>query len=175
MNLGLLYQLKNKSLWADLTFYVSIALLMAAFFGYSLFAYKYYLQNQKVNEVDQKIAAYGVPQQKEMEKITLDQKIAVDAFASLIGGRKIVSNVFAFIEQSILPDVWFSNFSLSEENGEIRLSGETKDMATLSRQIAVFEAESDMVKSVNVLNSQTAAGGKVKFIFILSLQPKIWR
>lgn len=174
MDFGLLYQLKNKTLWISIIFYASVALLITIFFGYSLFAYKYYLLSQEVNKIDIDIASYGTLEQKTIEKEVLDYEKKVGLFAEIINKQKISSNIFSFIEQNTLPDVWFYNFGLAETSGEIKLSGETTNLKTISRQIEIFENKKEYVKEVSSFNTIVETNGAVKFSLSMVLSPEIF-
>ena len=164
----------GKSWWKDLVFYCAIALLIASLFSYGIFYYKAHLLNQKVGELDDKIAVYGTKEQKDYEKEVLDYKKKIDDFSTIIASHKISSNVFSFMEASTLPEVWFLSFDMSQPTNEIRLLGETDSMETLSRQVQIFEKNRDYVKNITVLNTQLGSLGKVTFNLNLSLEPKIF-
>ena len=155
-------------------FYCFFAVLITIIASYLMFEYKGYLLRAKIKEVDAKIALYGTEEQKDQEKEVLDYKKRIDNFATIMNGHHLASNVFAFIEQNTLPNVWFSGFNMAQTTGEIRLSGEAENMEALSRQGEVFEKNKDYVKSITVLSSQAQASGKVKFILTLSLEGNIF-
>ncbi len=174
MDLSLFQRLKSRFVWTDVIFYCFFAVLITIIASYLMFEYKGYLLRAKIKEVDAKIALYGTEGQKDQEKEVFDYKKRIDNFAELMSNHKIASNVFTFIEQNTLPNVWFSVFNMSQTTSEIRLSGEAENMETLSRQGEVFEKNKDYVKSITVLSSQTQASGKVKFILTASLNPNIF-
>lgn len=175
MNFNLLNLLKNKeSLWMNVAFYFFCALLVVLIFSYYILSLKVYFQNQRVNDLNNRMAVYGLSQQKMDEKKVLDYKKKIDDFSLIISNHKISSNMFSFIEKNTLPDVWFSDFDMSQSSNEIKLSGEAKNMETLSRQIQVFERNQDYVKNINILNFQTEPSGKINFILNFSLNPKIF-
>ncbi len=164
---------KNKeSSWVDAVFYCISALLLALLFSYAIFGIKTYLDTQKINELDGKIAALDSLQQKEKEKKVLDYKKKIDDYYLLIGSHKITSNIFAFIEKKTMPNVWFSNFDISLPANEVKLSGESENMETLSRQIKAFEESGDYINSITVLNSEVQPSRKVKFTLSFHLNQK---
>ena len=174
MDFSLFSRLKNRFVWTDVIFYSFLAVLITIIASYLIFEYKSYLLREKIKEVDAKIALYGTETQKDNEKQVIDYKKSIDSFATLMGNHKIASNVFSFIEQNTLPNIWFSGFNMSETTNEIRLSGESETMEALSRQGEVFENNKQYVKHITVLNSQIQASGKVKFILNISLDPSIF-
>ena len=149
-------------------------LLIVALFCYGIFWLKSYLLRQKINEVDAKIAIYGTDQQKRSEQGVLDSKKRVDDFAGILNNHTISANVFSFIEEKTLPNVWFSSFSMAESIHEIRLAGEADTMEILSRQFRIFEESKEQVKSITIFNSQLVPSGKIKFILNIALDPKIF-
>lgn len=174
MNFNLLYQLKNKSWWTEVFFYFSIVSLSVAILTYGVFAYKYYIQDQEINEINEKMLAFPTVQQKEQEKEVFDYKKKIDDFSAILNNQKFFSNVFVFMEKNTLPNVSFSLFDITESLREVRLSGETDNMSSLSHQIQVFEENKDYVKSISVLNSQLGANGATKFVLNISFHPQIF-
>src|SRR3989344_4039191 len=175
MDFSLFYQLRNsKSRWIDYVFYFTCFLLVAAVFCYSIFTFKVYFQKQKVNELDKKILIYSTEQHRESEKKIIDYKKKIDDFTMIINNHRISLNVFSFIEQNTLPNVWFSSFNVSEIRNEINLAGESENMEALSSQVKIFEGSKDYVKSIGVLNFQVVDQGKIRFTVKLSLDPKIF-
>src|SRR3989344_5515805 len=83
--------------------------------------------------------------------------------------------IFTFIEENTLPTVWFSNFSMSESSNDLRLSGESNNMETLSHQISILENNKDYVSNINILNSQVGTGGTIRFVLNASLNPEIFK
>ena len=155
-------------------FYVFFALLILAIFSYGVFWIKAYMVNQEIAAIDKKIAVYGSADQKSHEQQVFDYKKKIDDFATLLASHKMSSNIFGFIESTAQPNVWFSGFTMSQTTNEIRLAGEAQDMATLSKQFAVFENSKDQVNSITVLNSQVAPSGRVDFVLNISLNPDIF-
>ena len=170
---NLSYEVNNRYHFIDFAAYFVSALLVATLFCYVLFFFKVYWQNQQVNIIDQKIAAYGTPQQKAHEKQVFDYKKKIDDFAGILVSHKISLKIFNFIEEKTLPNVWFSSFDVSQAANEIRLLGEAENMETLSRQISFFE-NSDNVNTITVLNSQINNTGKIQFTLVVSLNPKLF-
>jgi len=174
MELSLFQRLKSRFVWTDAVFYSLLAVLVTIIACYLIFEYKSYLLRQKVKEIDGKIAVHGTEQQKANEQKVFAYKKDIDNFAVLMANHRHASNVFTFIEQNTLPNVWFSSFNMSEATSEIRLAGEAENMEALSRQGELFEKNEDLVKDITVLNSQAQTSGKVKFILNVSLDPKIF-
>jgi len=175
VDFNLLNKIKNKdSSWIDFLFYSVCALLAAVVLCYFIFSFKIYLQNQKINEIQNRIAAFGTDEQRKAEKEVLDYKKKIDDFTKIVNNRKISSNIFSFIEANTLSNVWFSNFDMQESDNKIKLSGESENMETFSRQVQVFEKSGDYVKDVSISDSEVQTTGKIKFVLDISLDPKIF-
>ena len=169
-------QLKGKesSLITDVLFYFVCALLVAVVFCYVIFSFKSYLQSQKIAQMDNNISLAAAGQQMVSEKRALDYKKKIDEYSFIIGKHRISSNVFVFIEERTLPDVWFSNFDMSQSDDGIKLLGESENMEALSRQVQAFEKSEDYVSDVNISNLEVQASGKIRFFLSFHLNPKIF-
>ncbi len=175
MNFNIIGQLKNhKALLVDAAFYVMWSLLVALVLCYIIFSYKISGASQHIIELDKKLLVYASDEQKASEKEVFDYKKKIDDFAVIIDSHRISSNIFSFIEEKTLPNVWFNIFNFSEGKKEISLSGEAENMEALSNQIKAFEASKNYVKSINVLTSQATAEGKARFTLNLSLNSAIF-
>ncbi len=173
-NLNIIYQLRDKkNWWVDVVFYFVISSLLATIICYVIFAIQIYIQNEKIKEVQVALTTVGTEQQKEMEKKVFEYQEKINDFSILINEHKITSNIFGFIEQYTLPNVWFSRFSIDEKQLAIVLSGETDDLETISRQVSTFEA-TEYVKKIDILNSQKGTQQKINFNISLSLDSKIF-
>jgi|SRR3989344_857598 len=166
--------LKSKSLWISIIFYFFVALLIASVFSYAVLMLKVYFQDKKISEIDIKINAYGTAEQKLNEKEILNYKKKIDDFTSILNSHRISSNIFIYIEENTLPNVWFSNFAVSESKSKLRLTGEAENMETFSSQVHIFENDKGNIKSIDVLNSKISSSGKTNFTIELSLEPKLF-
>jgi hypothetical protein len=167
-------QFKNTSWWLETVFYAFWTVLIVVVFSYGIFTAKVWLQEKRMGQVDAKLAQYGSEEQKEIERKVFGYKKKIDDFNFIVNNYKISSNIFSFIEENTLGNVWFNNFSMSQSSNEIRLSGEAENMEALSRQSSIFEASDKYVKNIVVLNSQVGPNGKIKFIINLSLELAIF-
>lgn len=175
MDFNLLFQLKNnRAQWIGAISYVVYAVLIITIFCYGVFTLKAYLQSQRISQLDSKIAIYGTQQQKASETKFFDYKNKIEAFTKILDSHKISSNIFGFMEESTLPNVWFSSFNVLEAKNQVNLSGESQDMETLSRQVKIFEESKDYVKNITVLSSQMGEKGNIKFTLNFVLEPKFF-
>jgi hypothetical protein len=174
MNFSIIYQLRTKKFWwLDVIFYFVISLLIATIICYFIFSIKIYFQNKKIKDLEAAMATIGTEQQKVYEEKIFDFQKKINDFAILLGEHKISSNVFSFIEQYTLSNVWFNKFNMNEEGLEVNLSGEAETTEALSRQISILE-ENQYIKKINLLNSGTGEGGKINFNLTLLLEPQIF-
>jgi hypothetical protein len=167
-------QEKHISSWKNTVFYLMFSLLIIVVFLYGLLALKTYFQRQMLAYLDSTLAVSMTGDQKANEQKLLNYKKKIEDFAVILNDHRISLNVFNFIEQNTLKNVWFSNFSMSESADELRLTGEADTMNTLSQQVDVFEKSKDYIKGITVLNSQTQTSGRIKFVINLSLNQKIF-
>ena len=175
MGFNLLNKIKSKdSSWIDFLFYAVCALLVVIVLCYFIFSFKINLQSQKVSEVQNRLEAFNADEYKKAEKEVLYYKQKIDDFTTIIKNRKISSDVFVFIEANTLPNVWFSNFNMSESKNKIKLSGESENMEIFSRQLQIFEKSVNYIKDVKVLSLDTQSTGIIKFVLDISLDPKVF-
>lgn len=174
VNTGHLYKTDNKALKIDYLFYFASILLAASVFSYLILNFKVHLQNQRLEEIEKKSLSLGTGERQIYNKKVLDYKKKIDDFAVLFGSHKITLNVFSFIEEKTLSNVWFSNFNMQKDTNVIKLSGESENIEVLSRQVRVFEESHDHVKNIEVLSSQTNSTGKIEFVLNILLNHQIF-
>ncbi len=174
MAFDIIYQLRTKKFWwLDTILYFTLTILIATVITYFIFNIKISFQEKKLQDLEKDIATTGIPQQKELERKVFEYQKKINDFSILLADHKIPSNLFNFIEESTLPNVWFSLFGLSTEESQLRLAGEAKDVLTLARQIFVFK-ESEFIKDVEILNFNLEEEGRIKFDLVLPLNPQIF-
>ncbi len=175
MDLPLLSKLKSsQEKWVYPLFYLVLALLVAACCCYLVFAFKIYLQNTKISELNSKLALYGSPSEKVSEAKFLDYKKKIDYFNSIIKNHKTSSRVFDFLEEKTLPNIWYSGISILEVKNEITLTGEAATMEVLGRQVELFEQSQDTIKTVSILTSKMGDQGRAQFSLTLSVNPALF-
>ncbi len=175
MDLSLFSKLKNsQGRWIQPLLYLALALLIAASVCYAIFAFKIYLQNTKISELNSQLALYGSPSEKLSESKFLDYKKKIDYFNSIIKNHKTSSGAFNFLEQKTLPNIWYSGISILELKNEITLTGEAATMEALSRQVKLFEESAGDIKNVSILSSKMGDQGRTQFSLTLSVYPKMF-
>lgn len=172
---SIFYFIENKeSHLANVFFYYSCIVLVAAFYFYSIFALKVQLQSQEISEINKRILAVYSNGQETAEKKVLDYKNKIDNFSLVLNNHKNSSNVFSFIEAKALPQVYFSNFEISQPENTVKLFGQADTMAAFSRQLAVFEEVKDYVDNITIVSSKVNQIEKVDFVLNISLDPSIF-
>ena len=174
MDFGAIFQIRNrKSWWMDVIFYFTISLLIAVVFCYLIFIVKNNIQRTQIKEEEDKIESVASGQQKSDENEVILYQKKIGDFVGLLKNHEFASHAFIFMEQHTLPDVWFERISIDEGNASLQLSGETDNMESLSRQVAVFE-KNEYVKSIGLLNSSLGESAMVSFNLSLALDSKIF-
>lgn len=167
--------LKNKdSSLINVIFYFLCVTFIISIFIYSTITLKVYLQTQRIDELNKRVIDYGLYKKTSNEDKIIDYKKKIDDFSLIVKNHKISSNVFNFIEENTLPNVWFANFDMFQDLNEIKLSGEAENIEVLGNQIQIFERNKDQVVSASILNSVFDTNGRIKFVLSISLNPKIY-
>ncbi len=173
LNFDFLYGLKTgKTWWLDVLLYFVLSLLVALIISYILFGLKISFQKDHLQELEQDITKTGTRQQKEVEKKVFLYQKKLNDFVGIFEEHKVPSNLFALIEDSTLPNVWFTSFILSTSNNTLNLRGETDDFQTLARQISIFE-ENKLISEVNLLGSSLMGQAKIDFTLGFSFNGKL--
>ena len=115
----------------------------------------------------------GTYQQKKQEREVVAYQKKINDFAALFQNHQFASQVFYFMQQETMPNVWFKSFNMDRENAIVNLPGESDDADAFSRQVAVFE-KNKYVKNINLLNYTIAASSRIAFNLNLALDPKIF-
>lgn len=172
------FNLFNKFKEKEIPTYKYLSILSFAYFIIVLFLYfmillKINLQENQILTLQRDASTYTTDEQKIYEDKFSNYKKKIADFSSLIKEHHISSNIFSFLEEKTLEEVWFYDFSLLKDTAELSLSGEAVDGETFSKQVAMFE-KSSYVKSVSVLDSRSSENGGVLFILNVYLDPKIF-
>lgn len=167
-------QFKEKdSWWHIVVFYFIASLFVSVLFCYLIFSAKIYFQKRAIAKSEEALLTIGTNQQKDNESKIFDYRNKINDFSKFIKDHKISSNIFVFLEQQTLPNVWFNKFDMTQKNSELVIEGETENMESLSRQTTIFE-KSEHISKVNILSSNIGESGKIIFKMSLSLSPEIF-
>jgi len=118
----------------------------------------------KAREVNQEIAA------REAELRPMKAKI--EQYAKLIASHKSPLDIFSFLEDSCLPEVYFYNIVLNTEKRSADLSGHAENFGTLEQQIAYLRSQPEVAKlDINsvILDIDEEVDFKFNIIFNASL------
>jgi len=151
-----------------------MSLLVAAVFCYFIFLAKNSMQKKDIEEKVAALATVGTDRQKEHENEVVKYQKKINDFSSLLENHEFASQVFYFMQQQTMPNVWFKNFNMDAKRAEVSFSGEAESNDAFSRQIAAFE-KNEYVKSINVLNSTMGDSAKQEFNLAIVLDQKIFK
>jgi hypothetical protein len=174
MDFSVIFQLRTKKFWwMDVIFYFVISLLIATVLCWLIFLVKNnMIRNDIANEIV-KLQEVGTDTQKQEETDVINYKKKINDFTGLFANHQFASNVFAFIQAKTVPNIWFKQFNLDEKGSTVQLSGETDDVDSFSRQVAILEGDK-YIKSIGTLNSSSSKSAKVNFNINLSLDKAIF-
>lgn len=174
MDFSIIFKLRNKKIWwLDLIFYFAMSLLVATVLCYIVFIIKNNIQKQQIAEIETAMLSVGTQEQKEQESEVLLYKKKISDFADLIKNHQFISNIFVFLENETVANVWFKQFSLGGKSDQIQLTGEAEDMDAFSRQTNIFE-NNEYVTKLDSLSSSLGTTGGVDFNLSVSVDPKIY-
>jgi len=118
----------------------------------------------KAQEVNKEIAV------REAELRPMKAKI--EQYAKLIASHKSPLDIFSFLENNCLPDVYFSNIELDVEKKSANLSGHAEDFGTLEQQAFYFRSQPEIASldiSNVILDEDEEVDFKFNIIFNASL------
>lgn len=174
----MLYQDPNhnaKSQRDNILLYAAFALCVVIIFWYVIFSFKGTVENKKTALwVSRKAAISALPDAKAAEKKILDTQKKLADYRLVLANHRVVSHIFSFIEERTMPAVWFSNFDMSQQTHEVKLTGEAQDMATVSRQVKLFEESRHYVTSATIINTVTQPSRKVMFTMSIVFHPVVF-
>jgi len=174
MAFELLYALKGKKFWwMDIVFYFFIAFLFLTIIFYFVLDIEISAQRHKIEKLSQDIEKFGTEEQKEIEKKVFDYQKKIADVSKLLGSHKVPSNFFELIKQITLPEVYFSTVTLSTENSETQLRGQTGNLENLAKQLAVLR-ENENIQSIERFSVKLDEEAKVIFDLTLLLFPELF-
>jgi hypothetical protein len=174
MNLSAIFQLRTKKFWwMDVIFYFVISLFVATLLCYGIFLIENSRQKQKISEKIEALKTVGTEDQIARENWVILYQKKISDFTNIFENHEFASNIFAFMQMETIPNVWFRQFGLDRKGGSVQLTGESDDLASLSRQVANFE-KNEYVKNMGGITSSVGDGSKINFSFNLAMNPKIF-
>jgi hypothetical protein len=174
MDFSIIFQLRTKKFWwMDVIFYFVISLLVATVLCWLIFMVKNSMIRNDIAKEIIKLQEVGTDTQKQEETDVINYRKKINDFTGLFANHQFASNVFAFVQSKTIPNIWFKQFTLDEKGSTVQLSGETDDVDSFSRQVAILEGDK-YIKGIGTLNSSSAKSGKVDFNINLSLDKSIF-
>lgn len=154
--------------WLNILFYFALALLIFSIVSYFILGSS--LRNAQKNLVDLKntLAGEETPEKIALEKEVLNYDKKVKDFSQIIVQRSASSKIFAFIEKTCHPKVWFPRFSLDPRSGQATFSGKAQSFESLGQQLLILKDES-LVKSLGLEKVSISKEGEINFELSLSL------
>ena len=166
--------IKRTPKWHAIALCAALGLIVLLVLGYALLFYFEGKAQSTLNDLEEKIAQVGTKEEKKIETQLLLQRKTINDFAKLFQDHKKASAFFEFIENNCHPKVWFTELTLSPEDAQANLSGQTVNFQTLGQQILIFQ-EHDSVESVQ-LNSLTINDeGETEFTLSLPLNSQMFK
>lgn len=174
MDFSAILQMRSKRFWwMDVVFYFVISLLIASVLCYFIFFIKNMMQKSQIEETVKAMESVGTTQQKEYEKTVINYQKKISDFKKIFLNHEFASNVFVFMQDQTMPNVWFKRFGLERRSNRVQLFGEADNMEAFSRQVAHFE-KNEYVKDVATLNSTVGDLAKIQFNLHIDLDSKIF-
>lgn len=154
--------------WLKITLYTLVALFLAFLLSYLfLIFYQGKLQEQ-FSDLQTKLSR--TPAETELERNILAAKRRIEDFNLLAASHRLPSQIFAALEQSTHPEVWFPDFKLNLEQEEIRLEGVARNFEVLGQQLLIFEKQS-FIKNAVLSEVAVSREGEVDFEVQLIFDP----
>ena len=159
--------------WAIISALVCLVLILALGASYFYLEYRIKKISQEIEAKETEfIPLEKAISEKQAELSPLEQKI--NKFSVLIAEHKDFSFVFKFLEEICLPNVWFSDFSLSMEESRIFLSGSTETFVDLENQVSAL-SQREEVQSVSLSEAEISEERGVFFALNIIFNPSIFK
>ena len=112
-------------------------------------------------------------QAKESEVMAVQQRI--NDFSALFAKHRNIVNVFALLEQNVLPNVWFNDFEFNSlEDRTLVLEGNTNSFASIQQQVLIFE-EQELIRKVVLQDISIGEEGGINFILGFTFHSDIFK
>jgi len=173
MDFSVISQITNKrSWWVDVIFYFSVSLLIATVLCWLIFVTKISMQKKEISDVEASLETVGTQAQRDQEQEVLLFQSRIADFSDLFKNHEFASEVFVFMQEQTLPNIWFSRFDMRTKEASASLTGEAENMEAFSRQVASLERNKSVL-SLNSLKSSLGETARVSFNLNIALDPKI--
>jgi len=128
----------------------------------------------KMEELEQILAGKKTKEEDALEAEVLGYQVRIEDFAKILGNHPYPSQIFELVEGFCHPKVWFSEMTLSVDNNNLFLSGETTDFLSLEQQVLILRKE-PLIEGIALSNLAVSESGTVKFNFDITLKPSVIR
>ena len=160
--------------WQNFLFYLSIGVFIVAGALYFLFFYLETNNSTNLKEINSQINSVGTIEEKITEKEIFQVKNKIEDFSKMLENRDNPSQVLTFIELVAHPNIWFSNFSLSVEEGTLSLNGETSSFKNLGEQVNILRSN-NMVENIEISEIGIGKEGQVVFGLQVTLNKEVMK
>ncbi len=159
--------------WKLLAFSIFVfALSLLVYFGLA-FGYETFLNNQ-IAATDEETQALSQKISSDSQAKFVDVYSRLSNFKTLLAGHVYGTKVFPLLEKITYPSVYYNNIDLSVDDRKIVLSGIALNFESLSRQLALYDAEKTSIESY-ILNQSRVVENKVNFRVTLILSSKLFQ
>ena len=159
--------------WKLLAFSVFIfALAILSYFGLA-FGYETYLNNQ-IAATDSETEALSQKISSESQSKFIDVYSRLSNFKVLLAGHVYGTKVLPLLEKVTYPTIYYNNIELSVDDRKMVLSGIAANFESLSRQLALYDAEKASIESY-ILNQSRVVDNQVNFRITLVLSSKMFQ
>ncbi len=159
--------------WSIIVLGICLISLIGLVASYFYFGSKIKKIAQEIQKKEAEFVYLGEAIQTEQEKLLfLNQRI--EDFDSLISGHRNILDIFKFLEKNSLPNVWFSDFNFSAEEGKVSVSGKTDNLTVLEQQTFVLKQQS-VVKNLDITKVSINKEGGIDFTFTIAFDPAIFK
>jgi|AntAceMinimDraft_4_1070372.scaffolds.fasta_scaffold21331_2 hypothetical protein len=140
-------------------------------------SYIYFIQTSK--KLNEELASSNVSEvlsnsiKEETTKLSL-YKEKINDFEILMSGHKDTEKVFEFFQETIHPNVWFSDFEFSSQGNIVGVSGRAESFVALEHQLGIFK-EKEVVKSINISGVAIDEEGGVSFSLSFAFDDQVFK
>jgi len=117
----------------------SLVLIFVVIIGVFFFSAKISANKNRIEKLDEQLAATKSQEEIEIEKALMAYKKKVNNVVSILKERKRSLEFYSFLEGLVHPDIYFTGFSLNMEQGTASLTGIVNDFKSLGQQVSAFK------------------------------------
>lgn len=156
--------------WVNLVLYFLLIIFLVLLLSYFILDIYQKKLNQELSDLEKALIRTDAEKALEDELSIYQKKI--EDFGNILNVRQSPLDVFSFLEKTIHPKVWFSNFSFDLEKGTLSLSGQAENPEVIEQQLIIFKKQ-EMVKNVTLSNFSISKEEKIDFNLQLTFDSPI--